>query len=219
MEDGQGNQGGQAYDDPPEAKQDQVQEQQQPQQVQAQAQPAQQQQQQQPQQQQQQAQPQAQQQQPQAQQQQMAAAQPAQYNNVVDKAPEKPITEWNVEETLGYLKHAVTLNARNDFKLTQACRYLTQLATDPEQCQEILSCQGLDIVFDVMKATAGDVAIQMSCCAATVVLCANPASKQYPAKTNGIFYISQGIKDNLNYGPFVILAFNAVCNFCHDHAS
>jgi len=147
----------------------------------------------------------------------MVKAQPAQYNNVVDQAPDKPITQWNVEETLGYLQHAVTLPARNDFKLTQACRYLTQLATEPDECSKILSFEGLDIIFSVMKETAGDVAIQMSCCAATVVLCANPSSKQYPAKTNGIYYISQGIKDNLNYGPFVILAFNAVCNFCHDH--
>jgi len=94
---------------------------------------------------------------------------------------------------------------------------LTQLATDNGQSVEILSSEGLDIIFEVMRATAGDVAIQMSCCAACVVICANPASKQYPAKTNGIFQISQGIKDNINYAPFVILAFNAVCNFCHDH--
>ncbi len=70
-----------------------------------------------------------------------------------------------------------------------------------------------------MQATLGDVAINMSCCAAVVVLCANPASKQHYATSNGIYHISQGIKDNMNYRPFVILAFNAVCNFCHDHPS
>merc|ERR1712232_1069212 len=46
---------------------------------------------------------------------------------------------------------------------------------------------------------------------------ANPASKQYPAKVNGIYQIAAGIQSNLNYQPFVVLAFNAVCNFCHDH--
>jgi len=40
------------------------------------------------------------------------------------------VTEWDVDETLAYLKHAATLETRNDFKVTQACRYLTQLATD-----------------------------------------------------------------------------------------
>jgi flagellar motor protein MotB len=150
---------------------------------------------------------------------QSVVAQPAKSNtfNVDDGAPDKPITDWTVDETLGYLSHVVTLDTRNDFKLTQAARFLTQLATDGNKCKEILSKKGLDIIFEVMRATAGDVAIQMSCCAAVVVLCANPASKQYPAKNNGIFQISQGIKDNMNYRPFVVLAFNAVCNFCHDH--
>ena len=119
---------------------------------------------------------------------------------------------------MDYLNDVILKDQRNDFKLTQACRYITQLATDNDQCVEILSRNGLDTIFAVMKATSDDVAIQMSCCAAIVVICANPASKQYPAKTNGIYYISQGIKTNINYQPFVVLAFNATCNFCHDHA-
>ena len=105
------------------------------------------------------------------------------------------------------------LEQRNDFKLTQACRYLTQLATDNDQCVEILQYKGLDTVFKIMLDTAGDLAIQMSTCAAVVVICANPASKQYHAKVNGIYQISAGIQSNLNYQPFVVLAFNAVCNF------
>ena len=118
---------------------------------------------------------------------------------------------------MGYLKGVVGKKNRNDFKLTQACRYLTQLATDNDQCVEILQYEGLDTIFQIMQDTAGDVAIQMSTCAAVVVICANPASKQYPAKINGIYQIAAGIQSNLNYQPFVVLAFNAVCNFCHDH--
>ena len=90
------------------------------------------------------------------------------------------------------------MKQRNDFKLTQACRYLTQLATDNDQCVDILQQEGLDTVFRIMQDTAGDVAIQMSTCAAVVVICANPASKQYPAKVNGIYQISAGIQSNLN---------------------
>lgn len=82
---------------------------------------------------------------------------------------------------------------------------------------EILQYEGLDNVFLIMQDTAGDVAIQMSTCAAVVVVCANPASKQYPAKVNGIYQIAAGIQYNMNYQPFVVLAFNAVCNFFHDH--
>merc|ERR1719319_1178755 len=142
---------------------------------------------------------------------------PLAHGSIADGAPDKPITEWSVQEVLNYLKGVVGVQNRNDFKLTQACRYLTQLATDNDQCVEILQCEGLDTVFRIMQDTAGDVAIQMSTCAAVVVVCANPASKQYPAKVNGIYQISQGITANLNYQPFVVLAFNAVCNFCHDH--
>jgi len=142
---------------------------------------------------------------------------PLAHGSVDDGAPDKPITEWSVQEVLNYLKGVVGVQNRNDFKLTQACRYLTQLATDNDQCVEILQCEGLDTVFRIMQDTAGDVAIQMSTCAAVVVVCANPASKQYPAKVNGIYQISAGITANLNYQPFVVLAFNAVCNFCHDH--
>lgn len=130
---------------------------------------------------------------------------------------DKPITEWSVQETLNYLKGVVGVKNRNDFKLTQACRYLTQLATDNQQCVEILQNEGLDTVFRIMQDTAGDVAIQMSTCAAVVVICANPAAKQYPAKVNGIYQISAAIANNIKYQPFVVLAFNAVCNFCHDH--
>lgn len=111
----------------------------------------------------------------------------------------------------------VGLQERNDFKLTQACRFLTQLATDNDSCVEILQRDGLDTIFRIMQDTAGDVAIQMSTCAAVVVICANPASKQFPAKVNGIFQISVSLKQNMKYQPFVVLAFNAVCNFCHDH--
>mmetsp|Transcript_45491 Transcript_45491/g.75563 ORF Transcript_45491/g.75563 Transcript_45491/m.75563 type:complete len:758 (+) Transcript_45491:90-2363(+) len=134
-----------------------------------------------------------------------------------DGAPDKPITEWSVQEALNYLKSVVGVKNRNDFKLTQACRYLTQLATDNNQCVEILQYEGLDTVFQIMADTAGDVAIQMSTCAAVVVICANPAAKQFPAKVNGIYQIAAGIQSNLSYQPFVVLAFNAVCNFCHDH--
>ncbi|ETO04609.1 hypothetical protein RFI_32788, partial [Reticulomyxa filosa] len=151
-------------------------------------------------------------------------------NNDIDK----PITEWSVDETLSYLQNGAKLEHRNDFKMTQACRYLTQLATDSGMNFVMiyhffllfliemfcLICKGgLDIVFAVMHATQGDVAIQMSCCAACVVLCAHPACKQYAATANGVFYLSQGIQDHISYRPFVILAFNAVCNFCHDHPS
>ena len=139
------------------------------------------------------------------------------WNGVDSVCSDKPITEWSVQETLNYLKGVVGVKHRNDFKLTQACRYLTQLATDNQQCVEILQYEGLDTVFRIMQDTAGDVAIQMSTCAAIVVICANPASKQYPAKVNGIYQISAAIATNIKYQPFVVLAFNAVCNFCHDH--
>jgi len=142
---------------------------------------------------------------------------PLSHGAIDDGAPDKPITEWSVNETLGYLKGVVGKQNRNDFKLTQACRYLTQLATDNDQCVQILQQNGLDTIFQIMQDTAGDVAIQMNTCAAVVVICANPASKQYPAKVNGIYQIAAGIQSNLNYQPFVVLAFNAVCNFCHDH--
>jgi len=142
---------------------------------------------------------------------------PLAHGAVEDGAPDKPITEWSVQETVGYLKGVVGVKNRNDFKLTQACRYLTQLATDNDQCVEILQYEGLDTVFRIMQDTAGDVAIQMSTCAAIVVICANPASKQYPAKVNGVYQISASLQSNMNYQPFVVLAFNGVCNFCHDH--
>jgi len=192
--------------------QQQMQQQQQQQQQQMQMQQQQQQQMQQQQQQQQQMQ-----QQPQQQNQGFASAVPLSNGAVDDGAPDKPITEWSVSETLGYLQGVVGVKQRNDFKLTQACRYLTQLATDSDQCVEILASGGLDTVFSVMSDTAGDVAIQMSTCAAVVVVCANPAAKQYPAKINGVFHISAAIASNRKYQPFVVLAFNAVCNFCHDH--
>merc|ERR1719242_2845688 len=123
---------------------------------------------------------------------------PLAHGAIDDGAPDKPITEWSVSETLGYLKGVVGKKNRNDFKLTQACRYLTQLATDNDQCAEILQYEGLDTIFQIMQDTAGDVAIQMSTCAAVVVICANPASKQYPAKVNGIYQIAAGIQSNLN---------------------
>merc|ERR1719361_2743793 len=154
----------------------------------------------------------------QQQQQGFSTAVPLSNGAVDDGAPDKPITEWSVSETVGYLKGVVGVKQRNAFKLTQACRYLTQLATDNQQCVDILQQEGLDTVFRVMQDTANDVAIQMSTCAAIVVICANVASKQYPAKVNGIFQVAAAIGTNLKYQPFVVLAFNAVCNFCHDHA-
>ncbi|ETO34318.1 hypothetical protein RFI_02776 [Reticulomyxa filosa] len=79
-----------------------------------------------------------------------------------------------------------------------------------EKCGDILSKGGLDIVLAVIHATQGDVAIQMSCCAACVILCAHPARKQYAATVNGVLYLYQGIQGHISYCPFVILAFNAV---------
>merc|ERR1712048_86215 len=89
---------------------------------------------------------------------------PLAHGAIDDGAPDKPITEWSVNETLGYLKGVVGKQNRNDFKLTQACRYLTQLATDNDQCVQILQQNGLDTIFQIMQDTAGDVAIQMSTC-------------------------------------------------------